>query len=191
MKKSLKITLGLAAVVLLCAAAAVLWSVFAGSNSGENTATDVPGSITYDKFMSVELGMTKAQVEGIMGDAGELSKASDENYEMYHWYSSTGSPLQYGTVTFKEGVASGKAQYLYDPSEVAVTQEQYSQIADGMSYGEVCTVCGGEGMLMYETSEAGLTVRIYYWDGEDGSNAWMTARFENDRLAYSSYDERT
>jgi len=66
-------------------------------------------------------------------------------------------------------------------SGVKVTDDQYNQIQNGMSYQDVVTLLGGEGTLLSQTNNNDsngnpVELKIYYWEGqgETGANVSVT-----------------
>jgi len=68
-----------------------------------------------------------------------------------------------------------------------VTQAQYDQIQDGMSYSQVWGTFGGQGKKQSETGspgQPGHTV-TYAWDGNEPGSS-VTCTFEDDKLTRKS-----
>ncbi|MDD4507993.1 MAG: hypothetical protein PHN26_03525 [Eubacteriaceae bacterium] len=72
-----------------------------------------------------------------------------------------------------------------------VTNAQYEQVQNGMSYADVVGIFGGDGTLLSESNyndESGnpVTLKIYYWEGqgETGANASIT--FQGDVVTTKS-----
>jgi hypothetical protein len=61
-----------------------------------------------------------------------------------------------------------------------VTQAQYDQIREGMTYEQVRNVIGTDGQELSRSNLAGYSTVMYSWTNSNGSN--MNAMFQNDRL---------
>jgi GYF domain 2 len=61
-----------------------------------------------------------------------------------------------------------------------VTQAQYDQILNDMTYEQVCAIIGTDGEELSRSNIAGITTVMYSWTNANGSN--MNAMFQSDRL---------
>jgi len=66
------------------------------------------------------------------------------------------------------------ANVTYNPPEI--TLAEFNSINTGMTYTEVCDIIGSSGELSVESSAAGITTKIYKWEGSGslGANANVT-----------------
>lgn len=75
------------------------------------------------------------------------------------------------------GMLTGQVEITEPP---VVTQAEFGQIQNGMSYADVQSLIGAPGEEMSRTDLAGITTVMYQWMNKNGSN--MNAMFQNGKL---------
>lgn len=132
--------------------------------------------IDADKFAKIENGMTYDEVVSIIGSEGSeqsTNEIGDVKTTMYEWES---DGWGVATITFQNGKVTNKTQFgVNDQSAAKATMDKYNQVETGMTYDEVVAIMGGDGELSSDTEIAGVSSKLYMWDGEDiASNCSIT-----------------
>lgn len=152
------------------------------SNSSSSTASQGAQQekdstkIDADKFAKIENGMTYDEVVSIIGSEGSEQSTNEiggVKTTMYEWESDGwGVP----TITFQNGKVTNKTQFgVNDQSAAKATMDKYNHVETGMTYDEVVAIMGGDGELSSDTEIAGVSSKLYMWDGEDiASNCSIT-----------------
>lgn len=152
------------------------------SNSSSNTASQSTQQdkdstkIDADKFAKIENGMTYDEVVSIIGSEGSEQSTNEIGgikTTMYEWES---DGWGVATITFQNGKVTNKTQFgVNDQSAAKATMDKYNQVETGMTYDEVVAIMGGDGELSSDTEIAGVSSKLYMWDGEDiASNCSIT-----------------
>lgn len=152
------------------------------SNSSNNTASQSTQQdkdstkIDADKFAKIENGMTYDEVVSIIGSEGSEQSTNEIGgikTTMYEWES---DGWGVATITFQNGKVTNKTQFgVNDQSAAKATMDKYNQVETGMTYDEVVAIMGGDGELSSDTEIAGVSSKLYMWDGEDiASNCSIT-----------------
>ena len=76
----------------------------------------------------------------------------------------------------ENGKVTNKSQIgVNDQSTAKATMDKYNQVETGMTYDEVVAIMGGDGELSSDTKIAGVSSKLYMWDGENiASNCSIT-----------------
>ena len=121
--------------------------------------------IDADKFAKIENGMSYDQVVSIIGSEGTEQSTNEIGgikTTMYEWES---DGWGVATITFQNG----------NQSTAKATMDKYNQVETGMTYDEVVAIMGGDGELSSDTKIAGVSSKLYMWDGENiASNCSIT-----------------
>lgn len=152
------------------------------SNSSSSTASQSAQQdkdstkIDADKFAKIENGMTYDEVVSIIGSEGSEQSTNEiggVKTTMYEWES---DGWGVATITFQNGKVTNKTQFgVNDQSAAKATMDKYNQVETGMTYDEVVAIMGGDGELSSDTKIAGVSSKLYMWDGEDiASNCSIT-----------------
>lgn len=152
------------------------------SNSSSSTASQGAQQdkdrtkIDADKFAKIENGMTYDEVVSIIGSEGSEQSTNEIGgikTTMYEWES---DGWGVATITFQNGKVTNKTQFgVNDQSAAKATMDKYNQVETGMTYDEVVAIMGGDGELSSDTEIAGVSSKLYMWDGEDiASNCSIT-----------------
>lgn len=152
------------------------------SNSSSSTASQGAQQerdstkIDADKFAKIENGMTYDEVVSIIGSEGSEQSTNEiggVKTTMYEWES---DGWGVATITFQNGKVTNKTQFgVNDQSAAKATMDKYNQVETGMTYDEVVAIMGGDGELSSDTEIAGVSSKLYMWDGEDiASNCSIT-----------------
>lgn len=152
------------------------------SNSSSSTASQGAQQdkdstkIDADKFAKIENGMTYDEVVSIIGSEGSEQSTNEiggVKTTMYEWES---DGWGVATITFQNGKVTNKTQFgVNDQSAAKATMDKYNQVETGMTYDEVVAIMGGDGELSSDTKIAGVSSKLYMWDGEDiASNCSIT-----------------
>lgn len=152
------------------------------SNSSSSTASQGAQQdkdstkIDADKFAKIENGMTYDEVVSIIGSEGSEQSTNEIGgikTTMYEWES---EGWGVATITFQNGKVTNKTQFgVNDQSAAKATMDKYNQVETGMTYDEVVAIMGGDGELSSDTEIAGVSSKLYMWDGEDiASNCSIT-----------------
>lgn len=132
--------------------------------------------IDADKFAKIENGMSYDQVVSIIGSEGTEQSTNEIGgikTTMYEWES---DGWGVATITFQNGKVTNKSQIgVNDQSTAKATMDKYNQVETGMTYDEVVAIMGGDGELSSDTKIAGVSSKLYMWDGENiASNCSIT-----------------
>lgn len=65
-------------------------------------------------------------------------------------------------------------------ASVIVTMEEFSALAEGMTYDQAVRIIGEEGTILSTTTLGGYTTVMYQWMNQDGGN--MNAMFQNNSM---------
>lgn len=177
------------AVIVIIVLVALIGSCASGagnksdnSNSSSSTASQSTQQdkdstkIDADKFAKIENGMTYDEVVSIIGSEGSEQSTNEIGgikTTMYEWES---DGWGVATITFQNGKVTNKTQFgVNDQSAAKATMDKYNQVETGMTYDEVVAIMGGDGELSSDTEIAGVSSKLYMWDGEDiASNCSIT-----------------
>lgn len=147
------------------------------STASQSTQQDKDSTkIDADKFAKIENGMTYDEVVSIIGSEGSEQSTNEigsVKTTMYEWES---DGWGVATITFQNGKVTNKTQFgVNDQSAAKATMDKYNQVETGMTYDEVVAIMGGDGELSSDTEIAGVSSKLYMWDGEDiASNCSIT-----------------
>lgn len=147
------------------------------STASQSTQQDKDSTkIDADKFAKIENGMTYDEVVSIIGSEGSEQSTNEIGgikTTMYEWES---DGWGVATITFQNGKVTNKTQFgVNDQSAAKATMDKYNQVETGMTYDEVVAIMGGDGELSSDTEIAGVSSKLYMWDGEDiASNCSIT-----------------
>lgn len=147
------------------------------STASQSTQQDKDSTkIDADKFAKIENGMTYDEVVSIIGSEGSEQSTNEIGgikTTMYEWES---DGWGVATITFQNGKVTNKTQFgVNDQSAAKATMDKYNQVETGMTYDEVVAIMGGDGELSSDTKIAGVSSKLYMWDGEDiASNCSIT-----------------
>jgi hypothetical protein len=64
----------------------------------------------------------------------------------------------------------------------SISNEEYTQLRDGMSYEQVVSLVGGEGSLVMDVGTMGMQMRTYQWSGPSMGNE-VILNFDGGRLS--------
>lgn len=162
----------------------------------ENSLADVEATITPEEFEKIKIDMTLEEVEKIIGGKGKVMYESEYSIE-YGWPGEyyEGDPFDYRMdATFRKedktlssidennvvfGEQARKCDEILDKRDYAalnapvVKKKQLKRLEEGMSYSEVASILGGDGV---QTSES----RYIHSKGSKGYR-------EADESVHSSY----
>lgn len=147
------------------------------STASQSTQQDKDSTkIDAGKFAKIENGMTYDEVVSIIGSEGSEQSTNEIGgikTTMYEWES---DGWGVATITFQNGKVTNKTQFgVNDQSAAKATMDKYNQVETGMTYDEVVAIMGGDGELSSDTEIAGVSSKLYMWDGEDiASNCSIT-----------------
>lgn len=147
------------------------------STASQSTQQDKDSTkIDADKFAKIENGMTYDEVVSIIDSEGSEQSTNEIGgikTTMYEWES---DGWGVATITFQNGKVTNKTQFgVNDQSAAKATMDKYNQVETGMTYDEVVAIMGGDGELSSDTEIAGVSSKLYMWDGEDiASNCSIT-----------------
>lgn len=147
------------------------------STASQSTQQDKDSTkIDADKFAKIENGMTYDEVVSIIGSEGSEQSTNEigsVKTTMYEWES---DGWGVATITFQNGKVTNKTQFgVNDQSAAKATIDKYNQVETGMTYDEVVAIMGGDGELSSDTEIAGVSSKLYMWDGENiASNCSIT-----------------
>lgn len=147
------------------------------STASQSTQQDKDSTkIDADKFAKIENGMTYDEVVSIIGSEGSEQSTNEIGgikTTMYEWES---DGWGVATITFQNGKVTNKTQFgVNDQSAAKATMDKYNQVETGMTYDEVVAIMGGDGELSSDTEIAGVSSKLYMWDGENiASNCSIT-----------------
>lgn len=170
----------LVALIGLCASGAGNKSDNSNSSSStasQSTQQDKDSTkIDADKFAKIENGMTYDEVVSIIGSEGSEQSTNEigsVKTTMYEWES---DGWGVATITFQNGKVTNKTQFgVNDQSAAKATMDKYNRVETGMTYDEVVAIMGGDGELSSDTEIAGVSSKLYMWDGENiASNCSIT-----------------
>ena len=93
------------------------------------------------------------------------------------WISTVSNKIT--SILHNPGGSTAIPQTIFD-SPPLVTESEYNQIREGMSYSQVCQIIGANGEELSRTDIAGYSTVMYQWINSNGSN--MNAMFQNGSL---------
>lgn len=148
------------------------------NTSGSSSKKADSKKYSMDKFMKVSMGMSYAQVKGILGEGTEDSSSGDgaEKTISYSWQNDDGSNI---SVMLQGDKVTNKAQAMLQSMDAKVTMDKYNKINNGMTYDQVKAILG-EGQLTSQTDLLGSKSEIYEWINSDGAN--MNVTFEDGKV---------
>ncbi len=164
----------------------IIAAVSGDSDSGSNSSsssTSAPvkkDGLTYEKFVSVQMGSSYEDVVAIIGEEGKLGTSNtigDIETKMYEWNdggANMNAMFQNGKLVNK---AMASLSQLVKPNGDNIKMEQFDKVQNGMSYEEVKAIFGRDGFIMSEGSMMGITTQMYCWINTGGANAEVT--FQN------------
>lgn len=176
-------------VIVIVVLVALVGSCASGAGSKSDSSSNSGGTasqsaqqeqdstkIDADKFAKIENGMTYDEVVSIIGSEGSeqsTNEIGDVKTTTYEWES---DGWGVATITFQNGKVANKTQFgVNDQSAAKATMDKYNQVKTGMTYDEVVAIMGGDGELSSDTKIAGVSSKLYLWDGEDiASNCSIT-----------------
>ncbi|MBS5886193.1 DUF3862 domain-containing protein [Clostridium sp.] len=135
--------------------------------------------VTYENFLSINMGMTYEEVIGLFGEGKEVSSSSigDIKSTVYTW---NGKGISNVTLTIQNDIVTSKGQVgLYDKN-ADMTMEKYDAIIEGMTYEEAKEILG-EGEITSQTKILDIESVTYSYVNKNGSNANFT--FNGNKLA--------
>ena len=149
------------------------------ATTAKATEADVAGKVSYENFMSIEMGSKLSDIEAILGPGSEMSSSEAGGIKtvMYQW---SDSGLNNIVLTIQNDELTGKAQAGFVKGTEKVTMDMYNQVKEGMSYDEVVSILG-EGTLSSQTSIMGMESTIYTWGNVIGG--YMTCTFTGDEVS--------
>lgn len=176
-------------VIVIVVLVALIGSCASGAGSKSDSSSNSDGTasqsaqqeqdstkIDADKFAKIENGMSYDQVVSIIGSEGteqSTNEIGNVKTTMYEWES---DGWGVATITFQNGKVTNKSQIgVNDQSTAKATMDKYNQVETGMTYDEVVAIMGGDGELSSDTKIAGVSSKLYMWDGENiASNCSIT-----------------
>lgn len=176
-------------VIVIVVLVALIGSCASGAGSKSDSSSNSGGTasqsaqqeqdstkIDADKFAKIENGMSYDQVVSIIGSEGteqSTNEIGNVKTTMYEWES---DGWGVATITFQNGKVTNKSQIgVNDQSTAKATMDKYNQVETGMTYDEVVAIMGGDGELSSDTKIAGVSSKLYMWDGENiASNCSIT-----------------
>ena len=176
-------------VIVIVVLVALIGSCASGAGSKSDSSSNSGGTasqsaqqeqdstkIDADKFAKIENGMSYDQVVSIIGSEGteqSTNEIGNVKTTMYEWES---DGWGVATITFQNGKVTNKSQIgVNDQSTAKATMDKYNQVETGMTYDEVVAIMGGDGKLSSDTKIAGVSSKLYMWDGENiASNCSIT-----------------
>ncbi len=176
-------------VIVIVVLVALVGSCASGAGSKSDSSSNSGGTasqsaqqeqdstkIDADKFAKIENGMTYDEVVSIIGSEGSeqsTNEIGDVKTTTYEWES---DGWGVATITFQNDKVANKTQFgVNDQSAAKATMDKYNQVKTGMTYDEVVAIMGGDGELSSDTKIAGVSSKLYLWDGEDiASNCSIT-----------------
>lgn len=181
--------LGCLGVIVLVIVLGIIGSIVGGNhskdgaNSSSSTSTAVQKkerAVTYEKFMSLQMGATYDDVKSLIGKDGELQHENDvagQKTKAYVWKDGDANMsciFQGGKMTSK---SMASLRNLVEPNGKDVSMAQFEKIEAGMSYDDVKGILGRDGLLMSEVSLMGHDSKIFVWMNKAGAN--MNISFSN------------
>lgn len=156
------------------------------------TTTDSPKTITKAKYDRISNGMTKPEVDSLLGGPGDeiasMDMGSIGKFSAYRW---NGENDSYVTVNFTDDKVAGKTQFglddkgdKNDPIKTSsVTLDKFQQITNGMDRSEVEKLLG-KGSEISSTKSLGKTYTMYQWKGDGFANVMVN--FTDDKVTGKS-----
>ena len=188
MKKGCLGCLGFIVVILVLGG--IISAIGGGGSSSMSTSSSSSSAaqeekvktdgLTYEKFVSLQMGATVEDVNKIIGKEGTLdhqNQVGDIETKSYSWHDG----LANMTCMFQNGKMVSKAMASFsDLVKIQgddITLDQFNQIQMGTSYEDVSKILGREGLLSAQTSIVGQESTIYTWMNKGGANLSVT--FQN------------
>jgi hypothetical protein len=130
----------------------------------------------FDFYNRVELGATKEQVESDLGVTGVLS---DGTYQYVDETTGFGVMVVYdsGDAVNMKTIYNADETKIMALSDAVVTEEQGSSITEGMSYDDVVSLLGTEGIeiiQMVNPSDMDKPIHMMIWFNEDNTGLYVT-----------------
>ncbi|GAA0086842.1 DUF3862 domain-containing protein [Clostridium sp. CTA-7] len=178
------------AVVLLGIIAVATGGKDKANDKGNSTATNSTqdnekkkdkkedSKVTYDNFISINMGMTYEEVVAILGEGKETSSSSvgDVKATVYTW---NGKGISNLILTIQNDVVTTKGQAGLYGKNADMTMEKYEAVKEGMTYEEAKEILG-EGEITSQTKILNSEAIIYSYINKGGSNANFT--FNDNKL---------
>ncbi|CAF1592192.1 unnamed protein product [Adineta ricciae] len=120
--------------------------------------------ITFQQYSTIEIGWTRDQVTQLIGSQGIIT--SQSSYEGFNTTTIqyTGSQ-SYSSATFyfQGSILYSKSQNGLDTTVCQITQQQYDQLAIGLTRDEVTNLVGNPGIITSETGTGNTTnINVQY-----------------------------
>lgn len=173
------------------------------SSPAAPTASPSPTDFTVDApafklYNLVKLGMTRDEADKATGQAGEAQSPSDQQNNIFTYTDDQGCGVR---VTFnKQNMAYSKEVFYNDPASVLgplnpkpVTHDEYDQISTSMTYTDVVSILGSDGVIGCVTADKDDCVSNpsfkRFWGNKDGSFIEVDFKPDGtiDTLSYNDY----
>lgn len=169
--------------------------VYVANTDNSNTSrspstTDTSSGISKDKYERIKNGMTRSEVNKILGGAGDeitsMDMGSIGKFSAYRW---NGENESYITVNFTDDKVAGKSQFGLEgqttdvKNKSDITLEKFEQIKNGMNRSEVEEILG-PGSEISNSKSAGKTYTMYQWSGDKFANVMVN--FTDDKVTGKS-----
>ncbi|WKY45788.1 hypothetical protein Q5O14_06730 [Eubacteriaceae bacterium ES2] len=130
----------------------------------------------FDFYNRVELGETKDQVEADLGVTGVLS---DGTYQYVDEATGFGVMVVYdsGNTVNMKTIYNADETEIMALSDAVVTEEQGNSITEGMSYDDVVSLLGTEGIeiiQMVNPSDMDKPIHMMIWFNQDNTGLYVT-----------------
>lgn len=130
----------------------------------------------YKKFVALPMGSDYNTVRNTFGVDGELkheNQVGDTKTQAYQFRIGDAIAL----MTFQRGQLTSKGMdslSFYKQTGDAITMDQFTRVQTGMSYEQVKSIFGRDGLLKSETTIGNHDSRLISWLNSDGSNVIIT-----------------
>ena len=163
----------------ICAMLAAISVGGCGSNNTSGSGNNQPkqeqkaseAQEYYNKFVSIQMGISYDEAKTIMGSDGQQTQSSDTGNlksASYKWDGPKGINI---SLHFQNGVLKSKqimGTTSKAPKGKEVTMDKFNQIQTGMSYDDVKGILGFDGCLSSETKLFNSDQKIFHWHNPKG-----------------------
>lgn len=154
-----------------------------------NSTSDVSKTLTKERYDRIVNGMTKTEIEKLLGSPGDEITSMETGLGKFTAYRWNGENSSYISVNFTNDKVMGKTQFGLEASPetandtTTISLEKFQQIKNGMMRSDVEEILG-EGTEISSTNSLGKTYSMYQWNGENFAN--IMVNFVDDKVTGKS-----